>query len=1043
MRIAMSSGAAAVLVAVVCAAAHAKTVYVKVLVDSEARGYEGVNALDGNPNTLWHTEWQNTSPRHPHEIVVDLGAVYEITGVEYLPRSDGAANGSIREYELYVGRSEADFGPAVARGTFRRVQSANSVRLPQKTEGRYVKLVARSEVNGNPWTSIAELQVLAEGVTFRTQTAPTAVVRGSSGPRPARRPAATQPKPDVDTVDGALEFARRTLAFVEDAAPRPELAAELASLEKRAEQQAAGPGTDQAALIEEIRRLRRQIMLSHPLLDFARLLINKRPPPGFSHQSDQYLGRYSGPGAGLVVLDDWKGEPRETVLLDGKLPPGSVLHPDLSFDAERILFSYCDHTEPNPELRRFFIWEIGVDGSGLRQVTGTAADPMEGQEGRATVLIEDFDPCYLPDGGIAFISTRNQGGVRCHHGGRYCPTYTLYRCEADGSRLRPMVYGEANEWDPSVLHDGRIIWTRWDYINRHDTVYQSLWTLRPDGTGTAHFYGNYTRNPCSIAEARAIPDSQRVVATATAHHSYTAGSIIVIDPLAGQDGAEPLERITPEVCFPETEGWATGAFATPWPLSEDLFLAAHTPDHHAKQGGQQARNAYAIYLIDTLGGRELIYRDPEVSCFAPTPIVPRPVPPVLPSMVAGAYQDSEWSAGEPESGVYYVQDVYESTEAIPAGSIKSLRVVRMYPQTTIRVPDRSQVLFETAKRVLGTVPVADDGSVAFRAPAAEPLMFQLLDEHGMAVMSMRTFVYLHPGEQATCVGCHEPRHSSPQPAAIPPGVRIRGITPPVGPRYEGGLSFVRAVQPVLDRYCISCHGLERTDGDVNLLGTMDPGPVNLGNVRANAAYHTLAKLPGMVVVAHRNRETPYSKPMDYFSHAGRLAGLLLAGHPDRDGNHQAVLDPVSFRRVVQWLDLNGEFYGDYSWNKPEWREISPVDEKALRDHVRKTFGPELAEQPFAALVNVGLATESRILKAPLAVGAGGWGQIAGGWASTSEPGYRKMLELVEASLRPVEYHDVAGTCQRPNCECRSCWVHAARQEWKRQHAPAVADVGTE
>jgi len=643
MKSATSSGRAALLIAIVsatvCATARAKTVHVKVRVDSEARGYEGVNALDGNPNTMWHTEWQKTSPAHPHEIVVDLGSVYEITGLEYLPRADGAVNGSIREYELFVSESDADFGPAVARRQFRRVQSANSVRLPQKPKGRYVKLVARSEVNGRAWTSIAELQILAEGVTFRTQTSPTAVVRGSSPSRPAARPsrpAVQQPVPDVGTVAGALEFARRTLDFVEQSAPRPEPAAELAALEKRVEQQAAGPGADQAALIDEILRLRRRIIFSHPLLDFEKLLINKRPPPAFSHQSDQYLGRYSGPGAGLVVLDNWKGEPRETVLLDGKLPPGSVLHPDLSFDAERILFSYCDHTQPDAKLRRFFLWEIGVDGSALRQVTGTAADPMQGQEGRATVLIEDFDPCYLPDGGIAFISTRNQGGVRCHHGGRYCPTYTLYRCENDGSRLRPMVYGEANEWDPSVLHDGRIIWTRWDYINRHDTVYQSLWTLRPDGTGTAHFYGNYTRNPCSIAEARAIPDSQRVVATATAHHSYTSGSIIVIDPHAGQDGAEPLERITPEVSFPETEGWSNGAFVTPWPLSEDLFLAAYTSDRHAKQGGQQARNAYGIYLIDTLGGREPIYRDPEVSCFAPIPVVPRPEPPVLPSMLAGA-----------------------------------------------------------------------------------------------------------------------------------------------------------------------------------------------------------------------------------------------------------------------------------------------------------------------------------------------------------------------------------------------------------------------
>jgi len=853
--------------------------------------------------------------------------------------------------------------------------------------------------------------------------------------------------PDDGTLTGALEFARQTLQFVEKSATRPELAAELRAIEESVRRFEAGSSPEdralerQQALLAEVRRLRRRIILSHPLLDFDRLLVNKRPPPAYSHQSDQYLGRYSGAGPGLVILENWKDQPREIPVLQGKLPPGSVLHPDLSFDARRVLFSYCDHSEPDPARRRFFIYEIGIDGTGLRQITGTAADPMAGRDGRATVLIEDFDPCYLPDGGIAFVSTRNQGGVRCHHGGRYCPTYTLYRCEADGSRLRPMDYGEANEWDPSVLPDGRIIWTRWDYINRHDTVYQSLWTIRPDGTGTSHFYGNYSRNPCSIAEARIIPGSHKVVATATAHHSYTAGSIIVVDPLAGQDGEAPLERITPEVAFPETEGWSQGAYATPWPLSDDLFLAAYCAERHARQGRIQAANGYGIYLVDTLGGRELIYRDPEVSCFAPIPVLPRPKPPVLPATIDPERFEQPDAADA--TGTFYVQNVYQSTAALEPGSVRRLRVVEVFSQPTIRVPDRSSVLFETAKRVVGTVPVEEDGSVVFRAPAGRSLLFQLLDENGMAVMGMRTFVFLHPGETVSCVGCHEPRHSSPSRLAPLPGVKLHELDPPVGPRYEGGLSFVRTVQPVLDRYCIDCHGLQETAGGVNLLGTMDPGPVKLGHVRASAAYHSLIGRPGLVAQAIRNRETPSSKPKDYYSHAGRLARILLEGHPDDQGRPRVQLDKESFQRIVDWLDLNAEFYGDYSWNKPEWREISPEGEQALREHIRHTFGPQLAEQPFAALVSMGLIDESRILKAPLARRAGGWGQLGEPWKSTRDPGYQQMRRLVEAALKPLEYHDLDGTCNRPQCECRSCWVRQARQEWRQQHATTVAHAKDE
>jgi hypothetical protein len=605
----------------------------------------------------------------------------------------------------------------------------------------------------------------------------------------------------------------------------------------------------------------------------------------------------------------------------------------------------------------------------------------------------------------------------------------LYRCEADGSDILPMVYGEANEWDPSVLFDGRIIWTRWDYINRHDTIYQSLWTIRPDGTGTAHFYGNYTRNPCSIAEARSIPGSHKVVATATAHHSYTTGSIIIVDPLVGQDGDAPLERVTPEIPFPETEGWGQNAAATPWPLNEDLFLVAYSHERHARQGGKNSANAYAIYLVDTLGGRELVYRDPDQSCFAPIPIVPRPLPPTLPSSLPSKLADA---AAEP-TGVFQVQDVYESTQDIPAGSIQRLRVLRMYPQTTIRVPDRSATLFETPKQVLGTVPVEEDGSVAFRAPAGQPLMFQLLDRNGMAVMSMRTFVYLHPGETSTCVGCHEPRNHGPASLPLSSGLKVRAITPSAGPQYEGGLSFMRTVQPVLDRHCIGCHGLDRTDGDIDLLGTINTDTLKLGNVKASRAYHSLTNQPGLVSIAHRNKETAFSVPKDYFAHAGRLSRLLLEG----DDHHQPLggpdgIDHDGLQRVVDWLDTNAEFFGDYSWNKQEWAPANAEGEAALREHIARTFGTALAEQPYAALVNVCLPQESRILMAPLARSAGGWGQIEPGWSSTEDPGYRKMFQLVTASIGSPPSTDLCGTCNQEPCECRSCWVRDARADYREK-----------
>jgi len=833
--------------------------------------------------------------------------------------------------------------------------------------------------------------------------------------------------------DDLLALARRTLAFVEKSAPRPKLAAELASLERRL----SGPESGRAKALDELRTLRRRIIFSHPLLDFDTLLVNKRPPPFslYSHMCDQYYGRHSKAGPGLTVLTSWKTSPKATALLADKLPKGSTLHPDLSFDAKRVIFAFCDHTTVKPAgvtipthptvarsgytydaigHRRFSIYEATLDGKTVRRLTGGGGDPMDRAGNRETVLIEDFDPCYLPDGGFAFVSTRSQSFGRCHWG-RYTPAYLLYRANADGSGIRPISFGEANEWDPSVLADGRLVYARWDYINRHNTWFQSLWVTRPDGTGTAHFYGNYSRNPCMTSEAAAVPNSHKVVCTATAHHFISAGSTILIDPRKGQDGLAPVTRITPEVKFPETEGWGLkGCYTTPLALSEELYLVAYSPQTvdwdrgKGRYGGTwPTANAFGIYLVDTLGGRELIYRDPDVSCFAPIPVRPRPRPPVLPSAIE--------AGGQGKTGVFYVQDVHRSTEPLKRGTITSLRINRIHVQPAADKPALScSGSQEILKSVVGRVPVDDDGSAAFHAPAGVPLQIQALDANGLAVMTMRSSVYLQPGETAGCVGCHEARADSPVLRRLPAKLTVHTLTPPAGPRYDGGLSFARTVQPVLDRYCITCHGLaDKPAAPMSLVGS---------RTTFNAAYDALVRRKGVVKVARGNGETHASKPKDYFAHAGTLARMLLEGHKDKQGKRRVALDPDSFQRIVDWLDLNVQYYGDYSFNRPEHRPLDPVGVKDLRDHVAQTFGPKLAAQPVEALVNVALPTESRILKGPLAAGGGGWATLSPLWPSTRSAGYRRMLELVQAAIGPLPHVDKAGTCGRDKCVCRSCWV---------------------
>jgi len=827
-----------------------------------------------------------------------------------------------------------------------------------------------------------------------------------------------------------LDLARRTLEFVQRTAARPELAAELDVLEQGSRR--AGSAAAERKLFAQAVDLRRRIIFSHPALDFDRLLLSKRPPPVLSAPGDNYYGMHNGTGPGLVILDQWKTDrPKETVLLAGKLPRGCAMHADVSFDGRRIVFAYADHTPPRDQWQ-FFLYEIHVDGTGPRQFTGRNDDPLAGSGGRMTVLCEDYDPCYLPDGGIAFISTRNQGGVRCHNGDRYCPTYLLYRCDADGSNVRQLSFGEANEWDPVVMPDGQIVWTRWDYINRPVIPTLGLWTIRPDGTAAGHYFGNYTPNPCRICQTRPIPGSHQVVATTAGHHTIHAGGLILIDRLIAEDGLEAVTRLTPEAKFPESEGDSPVSFGSPYPLSADLFLAEFCPDPYPGSMARVPRhNAYGIYLVDTLGGRELIYRDPEISCFEPLPVRPRPTPPALPSLVAGSDRQT--------TGVFYLQDVYRSTQGIPRGTIRRLRVNELIPQPTQRVPYSSAVRFEVLKRVLGTVPVDDSGSVAFEAPAGVPLQFQALDQDGLAVMTMRTFTHLQPGEVAGCVGCHEPRTSSPVTQYVPPaGREVLPLEPPSGPRYPGGLSFAKTVQPVLDRYCIDCHGLKETAGKIDLLGTIDATEENVAatfrRLLPSTAYASLTGAGRLVKIAQYGGETWYSRPKDYFAHGGTLASLLLKAHEGVDLSR----DRPSRQRIIDWLDLNAPLYGTYSWNKDEWRRPKPDGEQALRAHIGQRFGDELAGQPFAALVNVALPEESRILKAPLALAAGGWEQIErGGWKSTDDPAYRKMSELVQAAIQPLPYHDIAGTCGRDEtCRCLSCWVRQVQKERQRRLAAA-------
>jgi hypothetical protein len=381
------------------------------------------------------------------------------------------------------------------------------------------------------------------------------------------------------------------------------------------------------------RRLARQIAFTNPLLDFDKILfIKKHDPAGVFHMCDQFYGVNARPGGGLFALIDPFGDrPKLADVLDGStvgngrlarqsLDGGSFLSPELSFDGKTILFAYTqakgwdkyqgkEAYEWRPEFS-YHIFRCNADGSGLVQLTDGDLD--------------DFDPCFLPDGRVAFISERRGGYLRC---GRHCPVYTLFSMRPDGSDIQCISFHETHEWQPSVAHTSMLVYSRWDYVDRDTNIAHHLWTSFPDGRDPRSFHGNYPvrreSRPWMEMSCRAIPGSHQYVAVTGAHHGHAFGSLVMIDPHAPDDNAaSQFTRLTPEVAFAEAEGRPIQnymVYGTPWPLSEDDYLCVY--DSAGRNRG--------IYWIDRFGNRELLYRDPAISCLDPIPLRPRATPPVV------------------------------------------------------------------------------------------------------------------------------------------------------------------------------------------------------------------------------------------------------------------------------------------------------------------------------------------------------------------------------------------------------------------------------
>ncbi len=505
-------------------------------------------------------------------------------------------------------------------------------------------------------------------------------------------------------------------------------------------------------------------------------------------QSDAQSERTFVPGTALCMLEFNGTSASVKTLIEDK--NGVIRDPEVSWDGKRILFAW----KKDDRKDDYHLYEMEAASGKVRQIT----------EGLGYA---DYEPAYLPNGDIIFNSSRCVQTVDCYT----TEVSNLYTCDINGKYLRRLCFDQVHTNFPTVLNDGRVVYTRWEYNDRGQVFVQGLMQMNPDGTGQSEFYGMNSWFPTTLLHARVIPDSHKLVAVASGHHTRQTGKFVIIDSSKGQQentGAQLVAPVRPtEAVHVDAYGQDGDLWQYPYPLNEKQYLVTYTPYGWTKQP-----TIFGVYFMDIDGRRELLASDAKTSCNQSVPLAARPMPPVRPSVVD--YRK--------KTGTYYMQDVYagQGFENIPRGTIKKLRVIALDYRLAligsngnggpaggamIATPVAIGNGAWDTKMVLGDATVHEDGSAFFEVPARTPVYFQVLDEKGYMVQSMRSWSTLMPGENAACVGCHETKSTAPL-SQRKTYAMIRGsekLAEFYGP--ARGFSFPKEIQSILDRHCIKCH----------------------------------------------------------------------------------------------------------------------------------------------------------------------------------------------------------------------------------------------
>lgn len=646
----------------------------------------------------------------------------------------------------------------------------------------------------------------------------------------------------------------------------------------------------------------RKILLSNPLFDMDKIVVTRFVLDDQARTSttnpmcmpmSNYMGLIDVPASGydaeICELSNLRSEKIQKRTIYKPQRGEGIADVQMHWDADRLIFAGGHSNVLDPFYGQAYpywrIFEIGLDGKGLKLIS----DVPE-------VDLEFADPCYLPDGRVLFTTNIGYNGIPCEHGERVILNLAIY--DPKDKSMRKITFDQDGNWSPTVLNNGRIMYTRWEYTDLTHYFSRIVFHSNPDGTEARALYGSGSFWPNVVYDMQQLPNSgNRFIGVVTGHHGIPrSGRLYIFDPSKGRKEEKGViqevpfkdREVIPEIKDCLVDGiWPQ--FTRPFPLNEKYFLVAAKPHEKALWG---------IYLVDVFDNMVLIHESEGDGYITPIPVVKRPIPPSIPDRIKT----------EEKEATVFIQDLYvgEGLRNVPRGVVKKLRLFT-YEYAYMNSPSDFDAMGIQSgwdmKRELGTVNVEDDGSAIFKVPANTPISIQPLDEDGRAIQWMRSWFTAMPGEVVSCVGCHEDQNM----VAIPKRVKASQkkpltITPP-----EGGIrsfTFDYEIEPILDRYCISCH-----DGANDLLDFTGKETKNYYR-SANFEMHRDYKTSYLNLHPYIYRQGPEAdmyvlEPYEYHASNSELIQMLEKGH------HNVKISEEDMNTLSKWVDLNVPYFGTF------------------------------------------------------------------------------------------------------------------------------------